>query len=163
MLRNNTYLELSFLCHSCVSLCSIKDRGWLVIRYHNLIDMFAVKRSVMNDNRLSKWLPFWNFYPSSSQLSTFQIFKFVSQNGFSQQPIGINLNRTTLTKKNYHTVHYLFFIKTSDFGAEAERSYFIFLFWALKGNENWFLPWRIPVTADEIIFKIWRKFGSNRF
>lgn len=54
MLRKNTYLELSFLCHSCVSLCSIKDRGWLVIRYHNLIDMFAVKRSVMNDNRSSK-------------------------------------------------------------------------------------------------------------
>ena len=53
---------------------------------------------------------------------------FVSQNGFLQQPIGINLNRTTLTKKNYHTVHYLFFIKTSDFGAEAERSYFNFYF-----------------------------------
>ena len=79
---------------------------------------------------------------------------FDSQNGFSQQPIGINLNRTTLTKKNYHTVHYLFFIKTSDFGAEAERSYFIFLFWALKGNENLFLPRRIPVTVDEIIFNI---------
>ena len=54
MQRKNTYLELSFLCHSCVSLCSIKDRGWLVIRYHNLIDMFVVKRSVINDNRLSK-------------------------------------------------------------------------------------------------------------